>query len=354
MTTSGTTGTTTLDVADIIDHVSRRCGVSPGKLSQEDTILIKNNLFMFLTTLANRGINMWRVSRSLYGVYPGQAEYDLSVGDLDVLQALYRQPQRLEADTVTSSAGGTVANVDDGDTDTSLTQVSTGGNVYWDWGSSADTTRVNCIGLLPNTSTTFTLTFDVSDDAITWTNVYTPGATAYTNSVWKWYDLEPAKAGRYFRVRETGSATLNFREIYLTETWSETSMWRMNRDDYSMLPNKRSSGLPLQYWLDRQRANPVMVVWQVPSTTFAVMSLFTHKEIEDIGALSNEIDIPQRWYGAVVSSLALACLPELPNADLNRYPMLKEQAQADMLYAEGEERDASPTNLLMNIGPYTK
>lgn len=348
MTTSGTSGTTTLEAISIIEHAARRCGVMPSSLGPESITLMKNNLFMLLSTLSNRGINLWRVQRALYGIYPNQNTYAMSSGTLDVLEALYRQPQRLTG-TVTSSAGGTAANAYDGDTSTSLTQSSPAGNVSWLFSSS---TTVNCVGFLPNGTQTYSLTFEVSDNGSSWTSVKTVSASL-TDSVWYWYDIEPAKAGTYFRVRETGTATINAREIYLASTWRETLMWRMNRDDYSALPNKRSTGTPLQFWLDRQRDYPYMVVWQVPTDTFAIFSVFAHMQIEDVGAVSNTLDIPQRWYDAVVSNLAFSSLMELPGADVTRYQNLKDQASIAMTMAEAEERDASPTNWQPNLTAYT-
>jgi hypothetical protein len=131
-------------------------------------------------------------------------------------------------------------------------------------------------------------------------------------------------------------------------------MYRMNRDDYASLPYKKTPGAsPLQFWLDRQRDAPTMVLWPTPSTTFMVVSLFSHMQIQDVGAMSNTVDIPQRWYDAVLSNLAWASLLEVPGADMARAPILEKQAMTSMIAAEAEERDSSPSNLRPNIAPYT-
>lgn len=350
MTTSGTTGQTTIQVAQIMDHVMRRVGKTPADLGVEVVNTISDNLFMFLSTLSNRGINMWKVVRSLLPVYVGQKEYVLDAGTLDVLEALRRLPQQLTG-TVTSSGGGTVGNLTDQDITTVCTQGSPNGNFQWDFGSGV-TTQVEMVGILPNGNQTLNLVCEVSSDSITWINVKSLGSTAYLDGVWSWFEIDPAPAYEFFRIRETGGGTMSMREIFLSNNWSEISMYRMNRYDYAMLPFKETPGAPLQFWLDRQ-ITPHMLVWQVPTTTFQCISLFTHRQIQDVGAISNTLDIPQRWYDAVIANTAFMSILDIPGADLKRYDMLKDQATYTMTMAEAEERDSGPSNLLPNIGVYT-
>lgn len=349
MSLSGTVGQTTIEVAGILDHVIRRCGLTPDKLTPEIANTITDSMYFFLSNLSNRGINLWRVLRTLVGVAAYKAEYTLDVGTIDVLEALWRTPQRLSG-TVATSAGGTTTFVDDGDVDTSLTQSAPGGNISWNFGSAV---VVNLVGLLPNGTATLALTFETSPDNVTWTAVKTLASASYTDGTWYWYELEPSRSAQYFRVRETASGTLNFREIFVSSTWTEVTMARLNRDDYSNLPNKRQANdQPLQFWLDRQ-LTPKMVLWPVPSNSFRLMNLFTHNHIEDVGAISNTLDIPQRWYNAIVANVALDCILDIPGADVKRYEMLKEQADRGMAIAEAEERDSSPTNITPMIGVYT-
>lgn len=349
MATSGTTGATTLEVSDLLDHIVRRCGLTPDKLTPELAGVVRNSLYFFFGTLSNRGINLWRVVRTLVGIAAYKGEYTLTTGTIDVLQALWRTPQRLSG-TVATSAGGTTTNVDDGDVDTSLTQSAPSGNISWNF---TDDTVVNLVGLLPNGTATLALTFETSPDGTTWTAIKTLASSSFTDNTWYWYELEPSRSAQYFRVRETAAGTLNFREIFLANTWTEVTMSRMNRDDYSNLPSKRSaSGQPLQFWLDRQ-LTPKMVLWPIPDNSFRLMNLFTHMHIEDVGAISNTLDIPQRWYNAIVANVALDCILDLPGADVKRYEMLKEQADRTLGMAEAEERDASPTNIIPQIGVYT-
>jgi hypothetical protein len=352
MTSSGTYGATTIEVADIMDHVMRRVGLNPGLLSAEIIITIKNNLFMFLSTLSNRGINLWKINRPIIGVYPGETDYTLPVGTLDVLESLHRTPQQLSG-TVTSSAGGTVGNLTDQNTATACAQSAPNGNFRWDFGVGS-TQNVPLVGLLPSGNQTLNLVCETSPDGVTWTTSKTLGSVAYVDNQWTWFEIDPATPTQFFRIRETAGGTMVFREIFLSNTWSEISMYRMNRTDYAMLPNKKTPGRPLQFWLDRQ-ITPVMRVWQNPTAAFAFtcIALFLHQQIQDVGAIGNTLDIPQRWYDSVIANIAFMSILDIPGADMTRYPILKDQAGLAMTMADAEERDASPTNWHPNIQPYT-
>lgn len=129
-------------------------------------------------------------------------------------------------------------------------------------------------------------------------------------------------------------------------------MYRMNRDDYASLSFRKSRGSPREFWFDRA-TQPKMIVWPTPEDDFSLVSLYAHMQIEDIGDLSNTVDIPQRWYEAFVANVAFSAILDLPGADLKRYDMLKDQANITMTAAEAEERDASPTNWIPNISAYT-
>ena len=349
MATSGTTGLTNIDVATLIEHIVRRCGVTPDKLTPEIVKTVKNVMFMYLTTLSNMGINLWRVQRGLFGLNEGQATYVLPSGTLDVLHVMYRRPTKLNG-IVTSSAGGTVANLTDSDPDTTFVQSSTGGNVQWEFSAG---TMVTLVGLLAAASETNTLIFETSDDAITWATARVPGVTSFTDGRWRWWNIEPAKKASFFRIRESSTGTLKFREAFVCGEFSEILLYRMNRDDYVGIPNKRSPGEPKQYWYDRQTSGQI-IFWPTPDAgaIFNCISLYSHMQVQDIGGIANTLDIPQRWYDAFVANCAFMALLDIPGADINRYAILKDQAAMTLRMAEAEERDASPTNWTPNIGAY--
>jgi len=74
----------------------------------------------------------------------------------------------------------------------------------------------------------------------------------------------------------------------------------------------------------------------------------------DVGDLSGQLEIPQRWNQAIQYLLAHQMSLILPAVDLTRIQYLEGQAKEHFLLAEGEERDKSPIYFAPNIGVYTK
>ena len=71
-------------------------------------------------------------------------------------------------------------------------------------------------------------------------------------------------------------------------------------------------------------------------------------------ALTDELEIPQRWYEAIVFMLSHRMSLELPNVDVARIQYLEGQAEKYWLMAEQEERDKSPIYFAPNISVYTR
>lgn len=356
MSTSGTVGETVYKAADLMDSIARRCGVSPATLSPDSLDTLMGVLWRLLASWSNRGINLWRVYHELTPIYNGQQIYPLTQGDIDVMRAVLRQPIRLSADSVTSSAGGTVANLSDGDLETACTQVSADGNIVYDWGDDA-TQQVGLIGINSAAARSYTLTMAISNDGSTYSTVLAPGATTYTAGGWKWYEIEPAGVpSRYFRISEGGGSILSLEEVVLAQNWSDVEVSRWNMDQWSLNPSKRSGGTPRQYYEERLKT-PQLNLWPVPDSTqiLNLLVLWKHRHIEDVGRMSYELDIPERWYQPLVDMASYIALPEMPNADLKRYEILKDIAMGITLPdAEKEEADRGPMQFDVGLGAYTR
>jgi hypothetical protein len=70
--------------------------------------------------------------------------------------------------------------------------------------------------------------------------------------------------------------------------------------------------------------------------------------------LTNELEVPQRWYEAVVMMLAHRMSLELPAVPMERVQYLEAQAEKYLTMAEQEERDKSPIYFAPNIAVYTR
>ena len=134
MSYSGTVGQTVVSVQKFIDQGARMAGKLAEELTVEQVQSAKQSLFFILSNLINQGINYWCISKKVYGLNANQFQYLLPVGGNDVLNVLYRTLNR-PVGSYTSSAGGTVANLYDGDIDTFTQQASANGNFTVNYGT---------------------------------------------------------------------------------------------------------------------------------------------------------------------------------------------------------------------------
>ena len=328
MAFSETVSQTVFNTRRVIDSAMRRCKIPAQTISGEHLDIAKNQLYLFLSDLANQGTPLWCVQKTIYPLYDGAPTITTYSGTVDLLNGNYR---RMSAVTGTNTDTATTRTID-----------------------FTDATTVATVGVLW-AAAAVPVALERSDDDVTWTTVQVESPTASSGDI-TWFDLESLVAAQYFRIRAT-SGTLSFTDIYTLNTPYEVSLARMNRDDYANLPDKtRLSNQPLQYWLDRQAVAPVMNLWPVPdgvSDTCQVV-VWAQRHIMDVGTLAQEIEAPQRWYEAIVSGLAAKLAIELVEASPDMVPILDARAAEALYKAQAEERDNSPFNLMPAIGAYTR
>lgn len=327
MAVSGTVSQTTFNTRKVIDHAFRRCRLPPQGISSEMIAVANEALYLILSAMANRGIQLWCIDKEILPLYEAVSEVPLPVGTVDILNANFRTLTEL---TGTETSNSTTVSVDFGE-DTQVTNVGV---------------------LFSGASVGYTV--QTSPDGTNWTTVLTVANPNLTAGQWNWTDLQGTLAQQYCRV--VGSSTLNQADVFFGNTPTEIPIARINRDDYSNLPNKTSQGRPLQYWLNRQREYPIMNVWQVPNGdfTFAQIVCYIKRYIMDVGTMTQEIEVPQRWYDAIVYCLAAKLAEELPSVDPQMLPILDQKMLRALKEAEDEERDNSPIYFTPNIAIYTR
>jgi hypothetical protein len=253
-----------------------------------------------------------------------------------------------------TSSSGQVANAFDNDVSTKTVQSSPNGNIAINYGTD-NPIYSGSIGILPGVSGSFHILLEVSTDGSTWTLLEDTGVTTWVDNQWLWYQIDPGASVQYYRMRETGGNTLQVREFYVGNMSREVPMARLNRDDYTSLPNKNfTANQPYQFWFNRTIPFPQITLWPTPSDPFVQMVVWYSRQVMDVGALNGQLEIPDRWYLAVQNMLAHQMAMELPGVDLQRVQYLEVQAEKYLQLAESEERDKSPIYLAPNIWCYTR
>jgi len=356
MSTSGTVGETRISVQTLIDHGARRCGKLAEELTSEQQLSARESLFFLLSNLGNRGIQYWAIDKIVFGLKPDQYGYKLPAGSIEVLNALYRTLNRPTPNSLGGylNSSGFTANAFDNDVDTILTQNAPNGFIGVNYGLYNEI-YAGSIGILPGVSGSFHILLETSSDGVSWNLLHDCGVTDWVDNTWLWYDIEPGTTAQYYRMRETGGNTLVVREFYIGNNSREVMMARLNRDDYTNLPNKNfTANQPYQFWFDRTIPQPTITLWPTPSDPFVQMTVWYSRHIQDVGSLYGELEIPQRWYLAIQSMIAHQMSMELPGVDLNRVAYLEVQAEKFLNQAEQEERDKSPIYWAPNISVYTR
>jgi hypothetical protein len=327
MAFSGTISTTTFNTNKVVDHAFRRCRVTAQRVTAEMQDIATDCLYLLLSELASSKTPSWCIEKLILPFYQGQPDVILPLGTEEVLNANYRSLQQVTGpETFTS----TVYKVNFG----TFTQVSTVG-IKW------------LAAAVP-------VTFAVSDDNITWTNVEVQTTTASTGQ-WTWTDITPASARKYFRIT-ANSGTLAYETIYLGNTPTEIPFGVLNRDSYVAQSNQIFQGRPTTYWFQRDINQPIMHLWPAPNPTaeYAQLIVWRHRQIMDVGTLQQELEIPQRWYDAIVMKLASRLALEIDIVDPSMIQLLTPLAENSLRIAWDGDNDGSSTTIQPMIGYYTK
>lgn len=230
MPTSGTIGSTRISTIKLIEKALRRCGLSPASATVETLDTAREDLFMLLMSMLNRGLNLWCIDQQEIPLVEDQATYVLPPGTIQVLNLLH--------------------------------------------------------------------------------------------------------------VRDENG----LREVPLTP---------LNRTSYAQLPRKDSSGQPTSYWFEKL-VDPQITLWPVPNNSTAWLNLYRYRQMQDVGDLSNELELPSRWLEAVCWQLALRLAFELPEVSPERAQAVISMAGTMIIEVEGGETDDSPTYFAPNISVYTR
>lgn len=87
----------------------------------------------------------------------------------------------------------------------------------------------------------------------------------------------------------------------------DTTLTKIDRSDYSALPNKLSQGTPSQYYVQRTVA-PSVFLYQTPGSSFSGASyqlkFYYIARIEDAGSYTNTADIAYRFIPCMTAGLA--------------------------------------------------
>jgi len=107
---------------------------------------------------------------------------------------------------------------------------------------------------------------------------------------------------------------------------NEIEMWRLSREDYYRIPNRTNEGFPTQWYFDRQRDSGTLYIWPEPDDALYDVTFTYRRRIMDMDAASDNFDLPQEWYHALVYNLALKLVPIYGKSGTPRAAEIRQEA----------------------------
>ena len=315
-----TIGQTSIKLSTVLDHAFRRAGVPAESQTPETISIAKNNLFFLLTNYANKGMTYWCVQEQFLPLTQGRISNTLPDGTVDIYSANFRR--------MSSTTG----------TDTSDTL----------WFTRQFDSSTQIVMLKIDSDYSGSITISTSPDDVT----YTDHSSVTHTGVATWYALDPTIDTTYLRL-SVSTGTLTVTELLTVSSYFDMQLYRMNRTEYSQLPNKTTQSTPMQFWFDR-KITPEMVLWPAPDDNSEnhCIQYFRNHQIADVGSLTEELQLPDRWLEAAIWSLAENLCFELPGISADRMTFCAERAASSLNDAQNEERDNSTVSFSPDISVY--
>lgn len=121
-------------------------------------------------------------------------------------------------------------------------------------------------------------------------------------------------------------------------TQADLTITRISEPTYATIPNKLTQARPIQIWIERLNT-PRFTVWPVPDNSQTYTLVYWRlKRIQDAGTGVNTMDMPFRFYNAMVAGLAYYMALKVPNA-IQRLDVLKAQYDEAWDLASSEDRE---------------
>lgn len=142
-------------------------------------------------------------------------------------------------------------------------------------------------------------------------------------------------------VIRTGSGSVS--------TQADIACTRISASSYATIPNKLSTGYPLQIVVERLN-EPQITLWPIPNdaTTYTLV-YWRLRRIQDAGNGSNTVDMPFRFLPAMIAGLAYYLALKVPSG-VERLPLLKAQYDDAWMLASDEDRERATARFVPRVG----
>ncbi len=319
--------TQTWVAARLIDHAWRRCRANPATQTPELIQAALDAISLVLLSLANRGLNLWKLTHSFISVVPGKASYDLPAG-LYRVQAVNYLSNSVATGSVSAITGGFQFDL-------------------------TDSTYSSRVGFKFSADVTAALTISGSGDGSTFTNTLSIASQAYVAGEWYWVGLPVAEVMMAAQI--TSATTLAVDDMVVVSQYSTLPMTQFNITDWAQQTNKQQATRPVtNFYFDRLIPSPKLHVWPNASTsaTYDFFEVWLHEPITQVNSLTTELDIPTYWLDCICWALAKELSYILPGVTPDVQAAVSGEYMRSLSEAESGESDGATMFLSPNIRTY--
>lgn len=373
MASSGTVSAYPWNQAKVIEHAFRRATGKPAeRISAESVQIMQDLIFTVTSEWAASQTPLWTVQYLLLPITAGSRYVNTPNGTLEILHAYWRilNPYRGVATLSTGADGSTLFG---GQPNADVTIAGANPGVMADFGAPME---LDTIGVLLGGSSTLTAALEVqiSQDGVTFVTAQTLPSTTFQPGVWSYFDLAPVLTAPFIAIVApvSGAMVLNQLNFGLAQG-EDIELGALNVDDQFNLPDKQfQNPRPVSFWQDRQINSPVLNTWPAPNLSAfynGTVTALVRRYIQDPGAMTNTVEIPQKFNEALIWRLAQKAYFELPEANEDtssqasifalsakqqRYASIEKEAARAEAIAWSDERIRAPIRFAPNISPYTR
>ena len=275
------------DVAEYIEEAFERCGLE--LRTGYDARTARRSLNLLFADWANRGLNRWTVEQVTQTVASGVTSYPLGTITLTVADS----GSFTIGETITGGTSGTTASV-----------------------------------ITKPLSTTMTLT--IPSGAFTATETITGSSSAATTTVTSDASLTNVQA------------SVDILSAVVRRSDQDISIQRIGRDQFLRIPDKTTTGRPIQFYVDRQ-ITPLFKIWPSPENNTDQIIYDRIVRIDDADTSVNTVQVPFRFYPCLTAGLAYyMSLKKAPD----RVQLLKGIYEEEFERAATEDQDRVPLILV--------
>ena len=152
--------------------------------------------------------------------------------------------------------------------------------------------------------------------------------------------------------------TIDVRSVWLYDTDDDpqvdSALTRISYREYDQIPQKALSGMPSQFYLDRQRATLTLYVYPAPDRgTYRLRYRRIRKPL-DSTSMAADVDAPARWYPTLVAGLAYFLSLERSDVTADKRAELKGQFEEDYREAANEDKESANVRVRFDNSAYTR